>query len=87
MSGLLSSAAGELLLAVAGCAVLVAVGTYLIRHCKQMVDEHSTNSNQMMSTFSELHEQGELSDEEYKNIKTRLAAKMQLEARSIGQRS
>ena len=71
----------------AGCALLIAVGAYVIGRCKHMVYEESSNSNQMMSTFSELHEQGELSDEEYKNIKTRLAAKMQLEARSIGQRT
>lgn len=87
MSGLLSNAAGELLLALAGCAVLIAVGTFVIGRCKQMVYDQSTNRNEMMSTFSELHEQGELSDEEYKNIKTRLAAKMQLGARSIGQRN
>jgi hypothetical protein len=87
MSGILNSAAADLLLAVAGCGLLAVVGTWLINRCKQMVYEQSSNSNEMMSTFSELHEQGELSDEEYKNIKTRLAAKMQLEARSTGVKS
>jgi uncharacterized membrane protein len=87
MSGLLSNATLELLLALAGCGLLVAVGAWLVGRCKQMVYEESSNSNELMSTFSELHQQGELSDEEYKNIKTRLAAKLQLPARSTGVKS
>jgi hypothetical protein len=87
MSGFLSNATADLLLAFAGCGVLVAVGAYVVGRCKHMVYDESSNRNDMMSTFSELHQQGALSDEEYKNIKTRLAAKMQFEVRSTGAKS
>ena len=79
MSGFLQDAAAELLLAFAVCSVLLAIGAYFIVRCKQMVYDQGANTNEMMSTFHELHEQGELSDEEYKNIKTRLASRMQRE--------
>ncbi len=79
MSGFLRDAAGELMLAFAICSVLLAIGAYFIVRCKQMVYDQGTNTNEMMSTFHELHEQGELSDEEYKNIKTRLASRMHRE--------
>jgi uncharacterized membrane protein len=84
MSRFLAESASELLLAFAGCGLLVAVGVWAISRCKHMVYNQAPNTNEMMSTFHELHEQGELSDEEYKNIKTRLAARMQNEARSTG---
>jgi uncharacterized membrane protein len=79
MSGFLRDAAAELTLAFALCSLLTALGIYVIVRCKHMVYDQGTNTNEMMSTFHELHEQGELSDEEYKNIKTRLATRMQRE--------
>jgi hypothetical protein len=81
MSRFLAESASELLLAFAGCGLLIAVGAWAIGRCKQMVYNQAPPTNEMMSTFHELHEQGELSDEEYKNIKTRLAARMQHEVR------
>jgi len=76
-----------MLLAFAGCGVLIAIGGWVIGRCKQMVYDQGSPSNEMMSTFHELHEQGELSDEEYKNIKTRLAARVQHEVKNVGQKS
>jgi hypothetical protein len=83
MSVYLSNAATEVLMAVAACSVLATLGAYLIMRCKQLVYDQGGNTNEMMSTFHELHEQGELSDEEYKNIKNRLASRMQREAKTI----
>ena len=85
MSVFLRDAAAELMLAFAACGLLLAIGAYLIVRCKHMVLDQCSNTNEMMSTFHELHEQGELSDEEYKNIKTRLANRMQHEARNVSQ--
>ncbi len=82
MSGILRDAVAEMMLAFAGCSALVAVGVFVIVRCKHMVYDQNTPTNEMMSTFHELHEQGELSDEEYKNIKTRLASRMQREVKS-----
>jgi hypothetical protein len=87
MSVFLRDAAAELLLALTGCSVLTAIGAYLIIRCKHMVCDQGTNTNEMMSTFHELHEQGELSDEEYKNIKTRLASRMHRETKVVDQKS
>jgi hypothetical protein len=79
----MAQSAGDWLLAFAGCGLVLAVGAWAISRCKQMVYDQAPNTNEMMSTFHELHEQGELSDEEYKNIKTRLAARMQNDARGV----
>lgn len=85
MFAYLGQSAAEVLLAIAVCGVFAALGVYLITRCKQMVYDQGTNTNEMMSTFHELHEQGELSDEEYKNIKNRLASRMQREVKSVDQ--
>lgn len=87
MSAYFGETAAEILLAVAACGMFAALGAYLILRCKQMVYDQGTNTNEMMSTFHELHEQGELSDEEYKNIKNRLASRMQREVKSVDQPS
>ena len=85
MSAYLGETAAELLMAFAACAAFGAAGAWMIMRCKHMIYGENTNTNEMMSTFHELHEQGELSDEEYKNIKNRLASRMQREAKSVNQ--
>jgi hypothetical protein len=84
MSGHLLNSVGDMLLALVGCGIVIGIGAYLIAWCKQLVYEEGAGSNDMMSTFHELHEQGELSDEEYKSIKCRLAGKLQHEAKKAG---
>jgi len=74
----------DMLLAFAGCGLLIAIGAILIGRCKHMVFDDGSSTNDIMSTFHELHERGELSDEEYKTIKNRLAGKLQDEAKKAG---
>ena len=87
MFDFLRSSTAELALAFAGCAMLVTLGAYVIRRCRQMMEENSSNTNEIMCTFQELYQQGELSEQEYKNIKNRLANRLQHEFKNAGQKS
>ncbi|MBL9090721.1 MAG: hypothetical protein JNL96_05825 [Planctomycetaceae bacterium] len=57
-------------------AILVAVGFYLIGKFRGTYRESDQGSTNLLTNFRELHSQGELSDEEYRNIKAKLATRI-----------
>ena len=58
-----------LIISIAGMAMLSAMGYWLIKRIKDENLKDQKSGHNMFTTFRELHEQGELSDEEYKKIK------------------
>lgn len=61
-------------------AVLVfAGGLYLIVKVRSSLRDETSGSSEMINNFRELHDRGELSDEEYRTIKTMLATRLQQE--------
>ncbi len=68
-----------LLLAVA--AIMIAIGVYIIGKVRGEVTDNTPESSNLMSKFQDLHSQGELSDEEYRTIKGKLAEQLQRELR------
>lgn len=65
--------------------VLSAVGVYLITKLRRAVAESGQPASDMMTNFRELHSQGELSDEEYRTIKTTLAGRLQADLKGKGE--
>ena len=59
--------------------VLVGIGSLLIKKARLDEEDSSSGTHSMMSEFREAHARGELSDEEYRNIKQTLAAKLREE--------
>lgn len=56
-----------------------ALGFTVVRKLRGSADHDKHQSSELMTKFRELHARGGLSDEEYRTIKTKLAAKLQIE--------
>jgi uncharacterized membrane protein len=79
MADILNSPTGQLVVMLAICAALGAVGIYLVAHFRNAAREQGPTSSDLMTNFRELYSRGELSDEEYRTIKTKLASRLQNE--------
>jgi hypothetical protein len=73
-------------LEIAGLAILVAVAWYVITKIRPKTVQKEHGANELLSKFRELHSQGGLSDEEFRTIKTTLAADIQDELREKGEK-
>jgi uncharacterized membrane protein len=59
--------------------VMTAIGIAVARKYRDRAAKDIAESSAMMSNFRELHAQGGLSDEEFRTIKTKLAAELKTE--------
>jgi hypothetical protein len=71
----------SLILEAAALAILVAVAGYVITKIRPKPAQKEHGTNELLSKFRELHSQGGLSDAEFREIKTTLAAKLQQESK------
>jgi hypothetical protein len=76
MNDFLSSREVQVVLNVALLAVIVAVGFYLINRIRGRFRQSQEGSSFLLDNFRDLHSGGQLSDEEYRNIKSKLAAQL-----------
>jgi uncharacterized membrane protein len=60
-------------------AVLVAIAVYVIMRIRTEPVQSEPVASEMLSKFRELHVQGDLSEEEFRTIKTTLAEQLQEE--------
>ena len=79
-----SSTTAQVVILLAGLAVMVAVGFYLVRRFRGGAEEDQPSASDLLTNFGELHSRGELSEQEYRTIKTLLAARMQEEIKDTG---
>jgi uncharacterized membrane protein len=56
--------------------VLMAIGIAIVRKFRDTDSNDTAESSDMMTQFRDLHEQGGLSDEEFRTIKSKLADKL-----------
>lgn len=56
--------------------VLTAIGIAIVRRFRDTGSDDTAESSDMMTRFRDLHEQGGLSDDEFRTIKGKLAAKL-----------
>ena len=59
--------------------VLTAIGIAIVRRFRDTGSDDTAESSEMMTRFRDLHEQGGLSDEEFRTIKSKLASKLRAE--------
>ena len=57
----------------------IAVGWWLVLKFRDFDDSGPAGTSELMTTFRDLHEQGGLSDVEYRTIKSKLTEQMQAE--------
>ena len=67
-------------------AVMVAVAVRLIKRIRRGSENQEATTSQMLSKFCELHSRGELSDAEFRTIKTALATRSKRELKDNGER-
>jgi len=75
----------RLVLWIALAMVLVAVAVYVIGKVRAASVQQERNAGELLSKFRELHRRGDLSDEEYRTIKTALASRLQEELNDNGE--
>lgn len=85
MERLLEARPQGLILCCALLAMLVAVAIYAIRKVRANPLQQEPAASELMSKFRESHSRGELSDEEFRMIKTTLAVKLREELNGNGQ--
>jgi uncharacterized membrane protein len=85
MQRLLEAEPEQLVLWIAGLAMLLAVVIYVIDKVRATPAQHEPAASEMISKFRESHSRGELSDEEFRTIKTTLQAQLREELKDDGQ--
>jgi len=75
----------SLLLWLAALVSLVALAIYAIGRIRAKSAQQEHTSGELLSNFRELHSRGELSDEEFRTIRTTLAAQLQEELKDDDQ--
>ena len=73
----------------AGLAVLfliVLLGVYLLRRFRDRAGEDGNEPGQLLTKFGEMHSRGDLSETEYRTIKTVLATEAQNELKSTAEK-
>lgn len=64
----------------------IAVGWYVVLKFRDFDDDAPVGTSELMTTFRDLHDQGGLSDVEYRTIKSKLREQMQAELRESEER-
>ncbi len=77
MLNLIQGTEARLVVLTTAVAVLIVVGIYVVAKVRRSFMESGPAASDLITNFRELHSQGELSDEEYRNIKATLAARLQ----------
>jgi hypothetical protein len=67
------------LLMIAAILALAAAGIYFMRRFRGDAGDDGPEASKLLTKFRELHVQGDLSDEEFRTIKTKLADQLQEE--------
>lgn len=85
MGELFEGRAEELVLWSAVCAVGTALVIYVIGKVRSWSAQQEPTANDLISKFRDLHSKGQLSDAEFREIKTNLAARLQDELKDNGE--
>jgi uncharacterized membrane protein len=76
----------KMVLWLAVLAAMIAVAAYLIMKIRPKAVQNEPAASELLSKLRELHSQGELSDEEFRTIKTTLSAQLQQELKGSGKK-
>ena len=85
MQRLLEAGAEQLVVWIAVLAASAAVAIYIIGKIRTKTVQHEPKASELVSKFRELHARGELSDAEFRTIKTTLAAQLREELKDNGE--
>jgi uncharacterized membrane protein len=86
MEQLFTSGFGQLAVGLAIMATLVGVAAYVVKKIHPKSAQQERTTSELLTNFRELHARGELSEAEFRTIKTTLAAKLQAELKGNDER-
>ena len=75
----LESAAAKVIVMLALVVALIVIGVYIAARVRNMLANPAPDSSKLLTKFRELHAKGELSDEEFRTIKSMLGEHMHQE--------
>ena len=79
MAKWLSDPSSELIIWLAVAAMMVAVGVYASKKIRAESVQQEPTASDLLSKFGDLHSEGDLSDSEFRTIKTALAVRLKEE--------
>ncbi len=59
--------------------LLIAAGAYVVSKFRDVAEDDRLDANELLTNFREMHSRGELSDQEFRNIKSNLAQQLRNE--------
>ncbi|MEE2706966.1 MAG: hypothetical protein VX988_07930 [Planctomycetota bacterium] len=69
----------EAIILFATIAVLIAIGAHIASKWRGTKEDNKLSASELLTKYREMHSRGELNDEEFRNIKSRLANQLQNE--------
>ncbi len=75
----LSTPLAKEVISVAILLIILAVGYYLVRRFRECIDDDRQTANDWLTNFREMHHEGDISEAEFRTIKTVLGQKLQEE--------
>lgn len=82
----IEGSAGELVLWAAILAVVALVGVYVFGKLRAPPAQHEPRASDLLSKFREMYSRGELTDQEFRTIKTTLAVRLEDELKDNGEK-
>ena len=59
--------------------VVLLIAAYAVTSLRRKINDKNSSTNEIFTNFRDMHERGMLSDNEFRNIKTRMASRLQAE--------
>ena len=87
MPEILKDPKAQLVIAITVIFMLTALGFYIASKFRPKSDEKTLSKDEMLTKFRGLHNQGELSDEEFKNVKSTLSRQISDEIKQESERA
>jgi len=85
MERLLQAGADRTIASIALLAVFIATALYVLGLIRDKAAQQEPTASELLSKFRESHSEGGLSDEEFRTIRTTLAARIQEEVKDNGE--
>lgn len=79
MSEFLHTPTAQVILSLAVLAVFVVIGVYVVLRFRGFSDEDEQTAHKTYANFREMYEQGDISDAEFRKLKTALGKQMEEE--------
>ena len=85
MPEFLQTPLAQLVIMIAILAIMIAASVYVLGRFRDRDEQDQQTTHDALTNFRELHSRGDLSDAEFRTIKTVLAAKLQDEIKDNGE--